>query len=157
MLPLRRPNLVTAFPCFAYYEGLPIKVDMPPPECQNLPSAQSRHDSQVEAGVIVNVTPGPEPMVGKKGSKLLPSEYALLYTLFLYSTYTCSRVSIDLLQVQCLAENHLHDTECFVNRSIKGLFVCQPIIPQMLTLKGQVGPFYFFSHFFHTLRIPRSG
>ena len=74
-----------------------------------------------------------------------------------------AKAQLALVSVPTLAarEQLFHKGFCFVAvsqpRGMKGLLARQPIVPQMATFEEQVGPFHFFSHFFHTMRIARSG
>ena len=53
------------------------------------------------------------------------SNYSPLLFVLLNPSHTCGRVAGDLLAVQCLPEDYLHDTEYFVD-GCWGVFYKQP-------------------------------
>jgi len=63
----------------------------------------------------MNVKPRAVPMLGKKLPEFLPSEDTALFSSLLYLADNSGRIAVDLFSVQCLSEDHLHDTKRLVD------------------------------------------
>jgi len=99
MVLLRRPNLVSAFPRLAHCEHLPLEVDVTPSQRQNLSPTKTGYCCQVEAGVIMNVSPGAVYNIWKECPEFLSGEDTAFLPVLLYPANTCGWVAVNLFSV----------------------------------------------------------